>query len=95
MRSQLFYLTVIVIIVVAECYINHQKLCRTFFRVSGKRERRFSCGAIELTDHDDNNNNDVKTSDIFSLETIRSTLVRQGEHEVDSTCFSNIVSALL
>jgi hypothetical protein len=65
MRSNLFYLTVTVGIIFCECYspYNH-------FPIRQKRNARL----FAEYDHD----NDVKTVDILSLDTIRSTLVRQG-----------------
>jgi hypothetical protein len=64
MRSKLFYLTVTVVVIFSECYsYSHLPF----------RQMRNSRLFAEY-DHD----NDVKTVDILSLDTIRSTLVRQG-----------------
>jgi hypothetical protein len=64
MRSKLFSLTVAVVVIFSECYSYHHLPFR---------QMRNSKVFAEY-DH----NNDVKTVDILSLETIRSTLVRQG-----------------
>lgn len=68
MRSKLFYLTITVVIIFSECYSPYNHF------PSRQRGNRL----LAEYDHD----NDVKTVDILSLETIRSTLVRQGTKDV-------------
>ena len=70
MRSKLFYLTVIVIIIIAECFKNERISTKVMSLLKQQSETRL------LAEFD--SENDVKTVDILSLDTIRSTLVRQG-----------------
>ena len=70
MRSKLFYLTVIVIIIIAECFKNERISTKVMSSLKQQSETRL------LAEFD--SENDVKTVDILSLDTIRSTLVRQG-----------------
>lgn len=68
-QLRLFLLAVCVIIINVQSFIPSELLARS----------RLSSRVFAEYDHND----DVKTVDIFSLDTIRSTLVRQGTFQHD------------
>lgn len=70
MKSQLWCLAIIVIIIHVHCYVPVEKLTASPYH------KHKTAASILLAGYD--HNDDVKTVDILSLETIRSTLVRQG-----------------
>ena len=74
MRSEVFYFTLVVIVVVADCYMNQERLSPVLHRIFKNQPSSSSRFHGEY-----DSDNDVKTVDILSLETIRSTLVRQGK----------------
>jgi hypothetical protein len=88
MRSKLFYLTLTIVIIVTECYSPHDSARSSQLRL----QRSYTKLHAEVTGIDD-----VKTVDIFSLDTIRSTLVRQGEMKVrdERECYAIVIMVII
>jgi hypothetical protein len=76
MKSQLLCLAFVVILINVHCYIPIEKLTASPYH------KHKTPASILLAGYD--HNDDVKTVDILSLETIRSTLVRQGLSRLQS-----------
>jgi hypothetical protein len=76
LQEKIFQLTLIVFIINVQCYVPLNS-----FTVSNHVHTKQNAGSRLQAGYD--HNDDVKTVDILSLETIRSTLVRQGTEQLE------------
>jgi hypothetical protein len=80
LQEKIFQLTLIVLIINVQCYVPLNS-----FTVSNHVHTKQNAGSRLHAGYD--HNDDVKTVDILSLETIRSTLVRQGTEQIKESMF--------
>jgi hypothetical protein len=80
LQATIFQLTWIVLIINVQCYVPLNS-----FTVSNHVHTKQNTGSRMQAGYD--HNDDVKTVDILSLETIRSTLVRQGTEQLKEFVF--------
>lgn len=76
LQEKIFQLTFMVLIINVQCYVPLNS-----FSVSNHVHTKQNTGSRLQVGYD--HNDDVKTVDILSLETIRSTLVRQGTEQLN------------